>query len=55
MGLARNTLTMDLTLYDLPWKLQLPVLDARCAMKLTPCNVKMWGSTSPSALDPLQL
>jgi hypothetical protein len=43
MGLARDTFTMYLTLYDLPSKRQLPVLDARGAIKITPCNVKILG------------
>jgi hypothetical protein len=46
-GLAHNTLTMYLTLYDLPYKEQLPVLDARGAIKITSCNLKMLGLTVP--------
>ncbi len=38
---AHNTLTMFLTLCDLPYKRQLPVLDARGAIKITSCNVKL--------------
>jgi hypothetical protein len=47
MGLAHNTVTMYLTLYDLLKKQHLPVLDERGAIKITPCNVKMPGLNVP--------